>query len=82
MTEPEIQIENRGRITSGRWAGQEIFIQDDRASSGGYLILIGSDDQGQQGGDVWVESQDLERAFRQMEWVVEWEDPTPSPDLP
>ncbi len=78
MTALDIRIERRGRISSGRWAGQEILIKDDRESSGGYLILIGSDERGEQAGDIWVEADRLEDAFAQAGWTVEWEDPTAS----
>jgi len=71
---PDIEIERPGVIRSGRWAGQSIFVQDDRAATGGYLILIGADRQGEQAGDVWVEADKLEAAFNQADWAVDWED--------
>jgi len=79
VTHPEIQIERQGRIREGRWAGQNIFIQDDRATSGGYLILIGSDQWRDQAGDIWIEEDQLEQAFTEAGWIVTWKDPLAGP---
>jgi hypothetical protein len=63
-----------GRITSGRWAGQTIQIEDQTADTGGYLILIGPDAAGEQTGDIWVEASQLSKAFDQTGWIVAWQE--------
>jgi hypothetical protein len=69
-----IEIGRRGRIRGGRWSGQSIFIEDDRQQTGGFLILLGPDAKGENGGDLWIEAEDLAKAFAEAAWVVEWED--------
>lgn len=69
-----IEIGRRGRIRAGRWSGQSIFIQDDRQKTGGFLILLGPDTAGKNAGDIWVVADDLEKAFAEAAWEVEWED--------
>lgn len=71
---PIIEIERRGKILQGRWAGRTIFVQDDRQGTGGYLILIGGGDKGEDAGDVWIEAGQLEAAFAAAGWEVEWQD--------
>jgi len=67
-----IQIGPTGRITSGRWTGQTIKIEDDSSETGGYYLYIGPDQLGVQGGDFWVEADDLEATFQRFGWEVEW----------
>jgi hypothetical protein len=69
-----IELGRRGRIREGRWSGQSIFIEDDRQTTGGFLVLLGSDAAGENAGDIWVEADGLAKAFAEAAWVVEWED--------
>ena len=59
----EIKINVRGRIKSGRWAGQFLLVEDDTKQSGGYLISVEPDTKGKNGGDVWIRKDALHKAF-------------------
>jgi len=37
---------------------------------------LGPDAEGENGGDFWIEADDLAKAFAEAAWVVEWEDTT------
>ena len=67
-----IEIGQLGRITDGEGKGQWILVQDQLAETGGYLILMGQDPSLVDGADYWLEGDDLERAFQQKKWVVDW----------
>lgn len=69
-----IPVGKKGRIVQGVHAGWFVFIQDDSASTGGFLILIAEDkDFKGQGFDSWVENQDkLEQYFRYANWQIDW----------
>jgi hypothetical protein len=68
----EIRKDTPGTITTGRWKGQTILIEDQTATTGGYLILIGPNEKGEQGGDLWVEAGELEAAFEEAGWEIQW----------
>jgi hypothetical protein len=70
----DIRVGPIGQIRAGKWTGQTIRIEDDSATTGGYYIYIGPDDKGEQGGDLWVEADDLEATFQRFEWQVSWLD--------
>ena len=69
----DIRVDITGLITSGRWAGQTIRIDDQRAHTGGYLVIIGLDATGEQAGDIWVEASQLDKAFDDAGWIVAWQ---------
>jgi hypothetical protein len=69
----DIKFDVTGLIASGRWAGQTIRIEDHRADTGGYLLIIGPDAVGEQAGDIWVKASQLEKAFDQAGWIVAWQ---------
>ena len=70
----DLRVGVPGLIKNGRWAGQTIRIEDQRAETGGYLILVGPDAAGEQTGDIWVEASQLSKAFDQTGWNVDWRD--------
>ena len=47
-------------------------IQDDTAG-GGYLILVEADADGTNAGDVWIEKLEINRAFAEAGWEIDWE---------
>ena len=68
-----IRIGVWGRILSGEDVGKQVRIDDDKASSGGYLVLVKSDLNPEEGHDSWVEKyDDLLRYFIEAEWAVAW----------
>ena len=67
-----IQINVRGRIVGGRWAGQYLKVEDDTVQSGGYLLIVEPDTNGKNGGDIWIGGSDLVKAFEEAGWEVEW----------
>ena len=73
-----IRKNTKGLIVAGKWKGQAILIEDTVKETGGYLILIGPDARGEQGGDLWIESVQLEKAFEQAGWEVEWSHDKPA----
>lgn len=70
--EPVIEIGRVGKIVSGEQTGDYILVQDNLAETGGYLILLGDDPAFKTGGDYWVGREDLEKAFMQRKWTVDW----------
>ncbi|MGI8662554.1 MAG: hypothetical protein ACR2LQ_04990 [Acidimicrobiales bacterium] len=73
----EIRLGVRGRIIEGRWAGQTLLVEDATDATGGYLLIIGPDADGDAAGDMWVLEADLTAAFDEAEWTVEWEAQSP-----
>lgn len=72
MTTP-IPIGKIGRITSGDEQGSYVKVQDDRANTGGYLVLLGKTSDFSEGSDDWVQDVDqLKRYFEASAWTVEW----------
>lgn len=69
---PQIRLNRRGLIKSGRSASRHILIEDQIRSTGGYLILL--EPEGElMGSDVWIAKDDLDRAFEEAAWEIEWE---------
>ena len=68
-----IPIGKVGRIISGQEQGCYVKIQDDRANTGGYLVLIGKNRDFSPGSDDWVQDLDqLNRYFEVSAWTIEW----------
>ena len=69
-------IGRKGKILTGSHAGNFVLVQDDRESTGGYLVLISPDVNFKgQGFDNWVENiEQLKQLFSQFEWQIEWFD--------
>lgn len=67
-----IPIGKKGKILAGKQlVGWDIFVQDDKIDSGGYLILYNKDNEGY---DDWVvDKEELERLFIHEGYKVEWE---------
>ncbi len=69
----EIRLGVWGRILAGEDAGRFVRIEDDMASSGGYLVSVQADLDHVGGHDSWVEKyEDLPRYFAEARWNVEW----------
>lgn len=69
----EIKIGPIGRIVMGDELGSYVKVLDDSENTGGYLILISAHQDMSDGGDNWVEDQDmLERYFSESQWVIDW----------
>ena len=65
------EIGKKGLITEGEHSGFFVRIEDDKANTGGYLILVFKDEN--VGFDSWVETEkDLEQYFHEAEWKIEW----------
>jgi hypothetical protein len=68
-----IKINTRGRIITGENAGWYVTVVDDQKNTGGYLVLVESDKNDDEGYDYWVANrQQLEDAFKVSWWEVEW----------
>ncbi len=66
-----------GCIVNGPGVGHFVRVEDDRASTGGFLIFEwweGADGPNAKGAfDVWVESESaLEGFFEESKWLVKW----------
>lgn len=71
---PDVRIGVRGGIVQGDDAGLTVFVEDDSANGGGFLILVGQDPDEPHGYDDWVATRrHLEGYFDASRWVVEWE---------
>jgi hypothetical protein len=72
----EIRSNVTGRIESGEEQGRYVVVKDDRAESGGFLILTAADVNFQvDGADFWVEDEEaLTEFFEESRWVVNWLD--------
>lgn len=70
-----LPINRIGRIAKGSEEGKYIKILDDRANSGGFLVLTASDLDFHVGHDNWVESKAaLLGYFRESGWLIDWLD--------
>jgi hypothetical protein len=72
-----IKIGIVGKIRSGEHEGWYVRVQDDRADTGGFLVLVSSNPtfESGKGFDDWVESSErLDDYFREAGWTVEWPD--------
>jgi hypothetical protein len=64
----------RGRVLAGKDKGCFVCVQDDRARTGGYLVLTAADkDFTLDAGDYWVPEDDLTKFFQESGWLLEWE---------
>lgn len=69
----DIRLEIVGRIIAGDDAGHYVKIVDDRASSGGFLILTAKAPDMREGYDSWVEDElALQGFFEEARWIIEW----------
>jgi hypothetical protein len=67
-----IKLGTRGLIRSGRSAGRHILIEDHVETTGGYLILL--EPVGDLiGSDMWIDKDDLQEAFKQAAWEIDWD---------
>lgn len=70
-----IAVGRWGLIGSGSGAGMWVKVQDDRENTGGFLVLLATNPDHQDGGDYWVETIDaLDEFFGESGWQVEWSD--------
>ena len=69
-----VPIGRKGKILHGRLTGNYVLIQDDLENTGGYLILIASDEDFQHGHDDWVEKDELDAYLEEADWEIEWMD--------
>jgi len=66
-------IEAWGRIDEGEHAGWYLYIRDDNANTGGFLIIRSPDKSFKSGYTDWVENrQNLDRFFHSAGWNVDW----------
>ena len=69
----EIKVGEVGKIMAGENSGRYVQVVDDRANSGGFLVLTASGPDMREGFDSWVESAEvLERFFVEAGWDVDW----------
>lgn len=70
----DIRLDTVGEILAGVDAGRFVEIADDRATSGGFLVLVYSNaDRSGEGFDSWVESlDDVDAYFEENGWDVRW----------
>lgn len=70
----EIFIGKKGKIISGDQTGDYVLVQDDSASTGGYLILTSPNkDFSGRGFDNWAENIDaVSRIIKGFGWKIEW----------
>ena len=66
-----------GRVITSTKPGHSVFVRDDQANTGGFLVLEwweGSDGPNASGAfDSWVESESaLCQFFKESKWQVEW----------
>lgn len=65
-------VGKEGVITGGEYDGFSIRIDDDRANTGGFLILVWKEGSNE-GFDNWVEAEkDIEQFLYESEWVIDW----------
>lgn len=73
-----IPIGTHGKILDGDERGRFVIVQDDRARTGGYLIITAaSRDLDGEVFDSWVLPEDLEGWFEEAGWDVLWDDANP-----
>ena len=70
----DIRLGEIGKIVAGQEIGHYVKVVDDIANTGGFLILIATASDMQDGFDSWVESREmLQRFFEEAGWVIEWQ---------
>ncbi len=77
-----VPIGIKGFITNSGVREPYVFVQDDLANTGGYLILTSSKPDFSSGFDStgfddWTPKDDLEGYFEEANWVIEWESGPP-----
>lgn len=74
MDAPDIRIHTPGRVVAGDSVGLYVEIVDDSKNTGGFLVLQHwEDDPSGWVYDDWVETRsDLEKYFKEGNWIVEW----------
>ena len=69
----EIKVGEVGKIVAGQESGRYVKVIDDRANTGGFLILTAAASDMRDGFDSWVEDGEmLRRFFEEAGWIVEW----------
>jgi len=73
MTNADILIGKWGKLLAGERAGWYVFVQDDSADTGGFIIFQSRETSIEKGFDNWVETLDgVCRFFEFAGWSVEW----------
>lgn len=75
-----IRIEVLGKIINGKDKNHLVKILDDKANTGGFLILYSITNCLDDGFyDDWVENfESLKGYFNETDWVIEWQDLKPN----
>jgi hypothetical protein len=69
----EIRVGEVGKIVAGKDVGHYVQVIDDKANSGGFLVLTAPTPDMHRGFDSWVENDEvLRRFFEESAWRVEW----------
>jgi hypothetical protein len=71
----DIKIGIPGLIVQGDHKGWYLFVQDDDANTGGYLLHISPDlnfRSSKEGGDYWAEKDKLPVFFSESKWHIQW----------
>ena len=72
MRSPRINVV--GKILEGDDVGSLVKILNDADNTGGYLILVSTEEEFVDGYDDWVENyKALKGYFEEANWVVDWE---------
>jgi Immunity protein 40 len=61
-----------GQVVYGRHEGQPLLIEDRVETTGGYLLLLGPDNQGHEASDHWIIAADLQTAITEAGWAINW----------
>ena len=73
MNSDAIPLNKWGKIMRGENTGWYVFVEDDSANTGGFLILRSPEKGGKAGFDDWVLTlEDLRKFFGFANWQVEW----------
>jgi hypothetical protein len=68
-----VPVGKQARITSGRYTGWQIVVQEDAKDTGGFFILLTNPRDKNEAYDDWVQDRDsLERHFRESGWSIDW----------
>ena len=71
-----VKVDSKARIVSGKYKGWFIWVKDDMADSGGYLVIQSLDVEFcGDGFDNWfISIEDVEKYFINNNWKLEWLD--------